>query len=146
MSRHSLTAAAVVAALALPLTALGTERATAPQYRAQANAICAKEEKTLQALPSSITLPGYLVEAVKIAHTAFDSLASLVPPPALSRLHAEVIANIEAGFPIVKILVARAKAGKLTIPQFEDYPALVANAAKENALWKKLGANTCVSV
>jgi hypothetical protein len=145
VSRHYPVAAVAALVLVLPFAAAAASRSSAPQYRAQANAVCAQEQKMLAALPSGITLPQYLVDAVKIAHTSFASLVKLIPPPALSKLHAEVIANIKAGFPIVNALVARAKAGKLTVAQFQNDTALVANSSKENVLWTKLGAKTCAS-
>jgi hypothetical protein len=85
------------------------------------------------------------VDALKITQTAYTALKKLSPPTSLAQLHAEVIANIKAGFPIVDGLLVRAKAGKLTVAQFQSDKALGKNAAAENALWTKIGAKSCTS-
>jgi hypothetical protein len=125
--------------------ASGARASTVTQYRAEANAICNTDSNQLQKLPSGLTLAAYLTDALKITHTAFTSLQKLSPPASLAKLHAEVIANIRAGFPIVDGLLARAKAGKLTVAQFQSDKALGANAVAESALWTKLGAKDCTS-
>jgi hypothetical protein len=145
MSRPS--AAVVAAACALTVAAAaGAEGiSTVAQYRAQADAICAQDQKQLSALPSGLTLAAYLVAALKLTQTAYTSLKKLSPPATLARLHAEMIANIGAGFPIVERLLVRAKAGKLTVAQFQSDKALSKNVAGENALWTQIGAKRCMS-
>ena len=136
---------AATCALTLAGAALGAGMSTVAQYRVQADAICAHDQNELNALPSGLTLAAYLVDALKITQTAYTSLKKLSPPTSLAQLHAAVIANIQAGFPIVDGLLARAKAGKLTVAQFQSDNALGKNAAAENALWTKLGAKSCTS-
>ncbi|HUY71203.1 MAG TPA: hypothetical protein VMV08_03105 [Gaiellaceae bacterium] len=145
MSRHSTFVVVAACALALTGAAAGAGTSTVAQYRAQADAICAHDQNELSALPSGLTLAAYLVDALKITQTAYTSLKKLSPPSSLAHLHVEVIANIQAGFPIVDGLLIRAKAGKLTVAQFQNDKALGKNAAAENALWTKIGAKSCTS-
>jgi len=149
-SSHAVLAAAVcVAAFALG-PAVGVVHAAKPEptagtYRAQANAICKNEEQELTALPSGLTLAVYLQDATAVARKSLTALKHLSPPSELASLHAQVLANIEAGFPIVSRLRVRAQAGKLTLTQFENDKALTRNVAREDGLWKQLGASVCAS-
>jgi hypothetical protein len=136
-------AIAAVVALALPVAALGAAPLTVAQYRAQANTICTNDGKQIDKLSTHLTLPQYLTAAVKISRASYNSLGRLSPPAALATYHAQLIANLESGFPIIDGLLARAKAGKLTIKQFEANKPLQANVVHENALWKKIGATAC---
>lgn len=125
--------------------AYGVHGSTVAQYRAQANAICVQEDKQLNALPSGLTLATYLPHALTIARAAYTSLSRLSPPASLSGTHADLLANVKAGFPIVSGLLARARAGKLTVAQFEADKSLAANVTRENGLWKKIGAKKCLT-
>jgi hypothetical protein len=116
---------------------------TAAQYRAQANAVCNADQKKLDALPHGITLAVYLEDAIAVTQSSLTALQKLHPPASLATLHAKVVANIRAGFPIVQRLLVRAKAGKLTAAQLGKDPALTANAKNEVSLWKQLGAKDC---
>jgi len=146
---HSVLVGAVCVLALVAAQASSASRAggppTAAAYRLQANAICSSENRQVSALPSGITLAVYLTDALKIADKAFAQLKQVTPPAELSRLHARVLANIAAGFPIVSGLLGRAKAGELTLAQFEHDKALTANVAEEDALWKQLGATVCAN-
>ena len=115
--------AVVALACALRLAAAGAAVAaanpTVAGFRAQANAVCATDQAQLSALPSGLTLAAYLGDALKITRRSYTALAKLSPPSSLAQLDGAVIANIKAGFPIVERLLARAKAGQLTVAQFQ---------------------------
>ncbi len=145
MSGRSGAVVAVACALGLAAAAFGAATPTVAGFRAQANAICATDQARLAALPSGLTLSAYLTDALKITRTAYTALEKLSPPGSLAHLEGAVIANIKAGFPIVEQLLARAKAGALTVAQFSKDKALNRNAAAENALWAKLGVKGCTS-
>jgi hypothetical protein len=141
-------APALVATAVLLAWSAAAGAATAPgvaRYRAQANAICASDSKQLSRLPSGLTLAAYIGDALKITRASYASLSRLSPPASLAALHRRVLATEKAGFPVVERLLAKAKAGKLTVTRFEDDKGLNASAAAETKLWKQIGARVCAS-
>ena len=135
----------LVGAPATSASRTGDPARTEAAYRAQANAICSTENREIGALPSGVTLVLYPTDALKIAHRAYAAMTRVAPPSGLAPLSTRVPANIAAGFPIVSRLLDRAKAGQLSLAQFEHDKTLGANVAEEDALWRRLGATVCAN-
>ena len=142
------TMAAVVAAVACAAAAAPvvapTPRFSVKEYHSQADAICAVERQTtMNLVMNARTLAGYLTSEVPVVRAAYASLKALVPPAELASLHAQVVATVHSELTLFISFRARAKAGKLAIPQFENSPQLQRLNKRELALWKKIGASVC---
>ena len=115
---------------------------SASQYRAQANAIC-NHFNDFQ-LPTRGPLADRLAALLEQARTGDAALRRLRPPQSLSQLHAQLMDTNAKRIEMLASMVARLKAGTITIGELAAQVARSPFAAQANALWEKVGAFACV--
>jgi len=136
--------AVVVSALAvIPAGRSGTPL-TVAAYRDKANLICANERsKTMRLVVGIAHLERYLTAEIAVVRSAHDSLKQLAPPAKFAAVHSEIVALLGSEVTYFATLRDQAKAGKLTVPEFQADSRLGVFDGRELALWKKTGAQTC---
>jgi hypothetical protein len=140
-----LTCLARAAALAAPAAA--SARAAQPtltvsQYRHQANAICSDFDRFQ--LPTSGTLADRLAEGVDKGRASLAALRRLRPPRSLARLHAEILRAEDQRLELAGALIGRLKTGRITIRELAGKLGQSPAVAEANALWRQVGACSCV--
>ena len=115
-------------------------------YRSKANAICVRERaETLSRLHETKNLAQYLTEEVPVLRSALTSLKGLDPPSTLASLAAQIVTTVRGELTEFATLAAQAKAGRLTIAQWQNNRILTRLDAHELALWKQIGAKSCAN-
>jgi hypothetical protein len=115
---------------------------TLSQYRQQANAICS--DFNAFRLTGRGGLGDRLEALLDKGTVTLAALRRLRPPQSLSKLHAQIVEVNAQRIDFLASLVARLKAKRLTISQLADEVARSPLAAESNALWKQVGAFSCV--
>jgi hypothetical protein len=119
---------------------------SAAAYRNRANATCAKEQlASVTRLHTAKGLAQYLAEEVPVLRAALADLTALDPPRALTSLQGQILTTIHGELSVFVALAQRAKAGNLTVAQWQGNTKLAQLDARELALWKQAGATTCAS-
>ena len=140
--------AVVLALLAITAAAVAASgpALSVTSYRSRANAICAQERvETLSRLNETKNLAQYLAEEVPVLRSTLTSLNGLDPPRALASLAAQIVTTVRGEVTAFTTLAAQAKAGKLTVAQWQRNPTLTRLDSHELALWKEIGAKSCAN-
>jgi hypothetical protein len=138
----SLACLGCVAAIAATSARAAQPALTVTEYRHEANAICA--DLTAFQLPARGTLPDRITALLDKGRVSLTALRRLRPPRSLAKLHAQIMAIDAQRIDFVASLVARLKAGRITISGLADQVARSPLAAEANELWKQVGAFACV--
>jgi hypothetical protein len=115
---------------------------TLSQYRHQANAICS--DFNAFRLKGRGGLSDRLETLLDKGNATLAALRRLRPPQSLSKVHAQIVVVNDERIDFLASLVARLKAKQLTISQLADEVARSPLAAESNALWKQVGAFSCI--
>ena len=135
--------------LAVTAVAAGTAAASlSPQdYRKQANAICAKAEKSLNAIPNPKTvkeLPGVVRSGIAVDRSFVKALAALSPPAALRSLHDKAVSLSRQELAGVEELLARIEDGEDPDTVIADLSPRIDPISKaEVATYRRLGLAAC---
>ena len=138
----SLACLGCVAAIAATSARAAQPALTVKQYRHDANAICSNFNAFH--LPTQGSLGDRLGALVDKAQTSLAALRELQPPRSLAKLHADLMAVNGKRIDFLATMVARLQSGKLTVAQLAARLAGSPFAAESNALWKQVGAFSCV--
>src|SRR5438128_5286747 len=131
-----------VAAIAATSARAAQPPLTASEYRQQANAICS--DFNAFTLPARGAFADRLAALLDKGRASLAALRRLRPPHSLAKLHAQIVVTDAGRIDLLASLVARLKAGRITISQLADHVARSPLAADTNALWKRVGALSCV--
>jgi hypothetical protein len=139
-------AAVVVCALAVIPAGGSRTPLTVTAYRDKANLICTNERgKTMRLVIGIAHLERYLTAQIAVVRSAHDSLEQLAPPAKFASVHSEIVSLLGSEVTYFATLRDQAKAGKLTVPEFQANSRLGVFDGRELALWKKTGAQTCAT-
>ena len=136
--------AVVVCALAAIPTGGSQTPLTVPAYRGKANVICANERaKTMRLVIRIAHLERYINAEIAVVRSAQDSLNQLEPPAKFASVHSKIVSLLGREITYFTTLRDQAKAGKLTVAQFQANSQLGVFDGRELALWKETGAQIC---
>jgi len=134
----------LIACASAATTSAGRDTLTPGAYRNSANTICADERRqTMAFLARAKTLAQYLTSELSVVRSTVASLEKLQPPPTLASLHGKVVATVRGELSEFTTLAKQAKAGRLSLAQWQQNPQLRQLDQRELDLWKKIGAKTC---
>jgi len=131
-----------VAAIAVTSARAAQPPLTASEYRQQANAICS--DFNAFTLPARGAFADRLAALLDKGRASLAALRRLRPPHSLAKLHAQIVVANAERIDMLSSLVARLRAGRITISQLATEVAGSPFAAEANALWKRAGALACV--
>jgi len=134
----------LVGALSVAPGAVGAKPLTVAQFRTQANAACNNAYKEIAGLSRS-SLAVYIAHALPITRSFQALVARLDEPSVFAAPFAKLISTLTAESAQLQKLYARARAGSLTIPQFQNDETMSALSRTENSLWSKMGVSVCAS-
>ena len=137
-----------LALLAAGVCAAAAEASLTPTaYRAQANAICGKAKRQVDALGkprNELELARYVVRLVRIQGRELATLRKLEPPRSLRVLHARALVAIAAELDLLDGALLRMHQGQhARVALAPTQGPLTQLTRQEDAAWRKAGVRVC---